>query len=42
MTFTKGKKKVAGLGKKSGEYMKEFRETGEIQKLNDKRKEAEP
>lgn len=40
MSLTKGKSKVANIGKKSGEYMKEFCETGKIQKLEEKRLDA--
>lgn len=42
MSFTRGKTKVANIGAKSGKYMKEFCQTGEIEKLNEKRKQAGP
>lgn len=37
MSFSKGKTKIAGVGKSSAEKMKEFLETGTIQKLEEKR-----
>lgn len=37
MSFSKGKTKVAGIGKGSAEKMKEFMETGTFQKLEEKR-----
>jgi DNA polymerase/3'-5' exonuclease PolX len=37
MSLSKGKTKVPGIGKGSAEKMKEFCETGTIQKLVEKR-----
>lgn len=37
MSFSKGKTKVAGIGKSSAEKMKEFMETGTMEKLEEKR-----
>ena len=37
MSFSKGKTKVAGIGKSSAEKMKEFCATGSIEKLEEKR-----
>ena len=37
MSFSKGKTKIPGIGKGSAEKMKEFMETGTIQKLEEKR-----
>lgn len=37
MSFSRGKTKVAGIGKSSAEKMKEFMQTGTIQKLEEKR-----
>ena len=37
MGFSKGKTKVPGIGKSSAEKMKEFCETGTLEKLEEKR-----
>ena len=37
MSFSKGKTKVAGIGAGSAKKMKEFMETGTIEKLEEKR-----
>lgn len=40
LSFSKGKSKIHGIGPSSGKKMKEFAETGTMEKLEEKRKLA--
>lgn len=40
MSFSKGKDKINGIGPSSAKKMKEFAETGTMEKLEEKRKMA--